>query len=95
MTLRISCSHSEQKEYPTTLCNALFVRSFTLKTLPIFLLLIALTGCKRPVQRFVPMGDDTALDTKTGRRCSPDPMLDPSRKPQDQYPLCYDLYKEW
>jgi hypothetical protein len=64
-----------------------------MKTIPILLLLALATGCQRPVQRFVPMSDNTALDTKTGRRCNPDPRLDLNRKPEDQYPLCYDLYK--
>jgi hypothetical protein len=59
----------------------------------------------RPVQRFTRMADDTALDTKTGRRC------DPSTAPFVQglpagatverldgdadLPYCSDLYKDF
>jgi hypothetical protein len=64
-----------------------------MKILPILLLLLVTIGCQRPVQRFVPMNDNTALDTKTGRRCNPDPAQPTDRSPDSLLPLCYDLYK--
>ncbi|MGA3161336.1 MAG: hypothetical protein ABSC77_08965 [Terracidiphilus sp.] len=60
-----------------------------MKILPIFLLLIAATGCCQPYQRFIPAQDGVALDTKTGRYCYPGPKNNPTT-----LPLCYDLYKE-
>ena len=50
--------------------------------------MLLLSGCCRPVQRFVPSGDGLALDTKTGRACRSDPHAG------NNLPLCYDLYKE-
>jgi hypothetical protein len=66
-----------------------------MKALPIFLLLIALTGCCRSYQRFVSVPEGFyALDTKTGRACNPFPN-DPKNFPEfaSRLPLCYDLYK--
>lgn len=63
-----------------------------MKTIPIFLLLVVLTGCERPSQRFVPASPDVSgvlVDTKTGRLCDGGP---PERH-SGPLPLCYDLYK--
>lgn len=51
------------------------------------LLLLVAAGCSKPVQRFVPLPDGLALDTKTGRECRADPHA------INNLPLCYDLYK--
>jgi hypothetical protein len=64
-----------------------------MKILPIFLLLIAATGCCRPYQRFIPSsasGGAVLVDTKTGRLCDGGP----SDHRNAALPLCYDLYKE-
>jgi hypothetical protein len=64
------------------------------------LILLCLTGCAKPGQRFVPIvvpgyHDDAAgavspsvfvLDTKTGQYCNGSP------KQSSVFPLCYDLY---
>jgi hypothetical protein len=68
------------------------------------LVLVGLTGCSRPVQRFVPLvvpayhddaagsvsPDIMALDTKTGRACNP---FMPRKGQSSTLPLCYDLFK--
>jgi hypothetical protein len=65
------------------------------------LLLVGLTGCAKPIQRFVPVvvpgyhdealgevaPDALILDTKTGQWCKG------SDKAKSALPLCYDLYK--
>ena len=58
-----------------------------MKALPIFLLLIAITGCCRSYQRFVSVEPGVVLDTKTGRYCNP------AANSPNALPLCYDLYK--
>jgi hypothetical protein len=58
-----------------------------MKILLLFLLLFGLAGCAKPVQRFTPLPDGLALDTKTGRDCRADPHAG------NALPLCYDLYK--
>jgi len=57
--------------------------------------LIALAGCCRPVQRFVPTGDGMALDTKTGQQCMTIPRtadLTQQLKEGGSGVFCYDLY---
>jgi hypothetical protein len=54
---------------------------------PLLLLLSLAAGCAQPVQRFAPLPDGLALDTKTGRDCRADPHAG------NALPLCYDLYK--
>ena len=61
-----------------------------MKMLAVSVLLLFLVGCCRPSQRFVPMGDNAALDTKTGRACNPFTL----KTGPVTLPLCYDLYKE-
>ena len=58
-----------------------------MKTLLLSLLLVGLVGCAKPVQRFAPLPDGLALDTKTGRDCRADPHA------INALPLCYDLYR--
>lgn len=59
-----------------------------MKILPLFLFLIAITGCCRSYQRFVPVGASAVvLDTKTGRYCNP------VANSPNALSLCYDLYK--
>lgn len=70
-----------------------------MKTVVLCLVLIGLSGCSKPIQRFVPvvvpgyhddLGDEPAatfvLDTKTGQYCNGGP------KQLSVFPLCYDLY---
>ena len=59
---------------------------------------------RRPVQRFTRMADDTALDTKSGRRCDPAPPAVVQGLPAGAtierldgttyLPYCADLYTE-
>ncbi len=65
-----------------------------MKIIFLFLVPMLLDGCARPVQRFVPVEDRLALDTKTGRYCNPDPEKPDPSSPRGRFPLCYDLYKE-
>jgi hypothetical protein len=58
-----------------------------MKVSALCLLLLALSGCSKPIQRFAPLPDGLALDTKTGRDCRANPLNGTS------LPLCYDLYK--
>ncbi len=58
-----------------------------MKILLLSLLLIVAVGCSRPIQRFAPLPDGLALDTKTGRDCKADPHAG------NNLPLCYDLFK--
>lgn len=55
------------------------------------LLLVCATGCSKPAQRFVPLGENAALDTKTGRACNPFPQ---GKGGPTTLPFCHDLYKE-
>ena len=64
------------------------MRQMKIATAIIFV--VVMTGCSRPVQRFIPMGDNAALDTKTGRACNPFPQ----GKGPTTLPYCHDLYKE-
>ncbi len=64
-----------------------------MKSVAVFLILITLSGCGHPSQRFVPVGEGgMALDTKTGQQCFSLPkkeLTDPGN-----FPYCYDLYKD-
>lgn len=62
-----------------------------MKILAVALLFVLASGCGRPAQRFVPMADNTALDTKTGRRCNPDPAQPKDVPADQQLPLCTSL----
>jgi hypothetical protein len=53
------------------------------------LLLLGVAGCSKPIQRFVPLGDNAVLDTKTGRACNPYS----AKTGPVQLPLYYDLFK--
>jgi hypothetical protein len=67
-----------------------------MKILLVSAFLVLLTGCQRPVQRFVPLGavEGQALDTKTGQACYVY-QKDPGDKgPAADLPACYDLYKQ-
>ena len=71
---------------PTRLIGAIFI-------------LLALSGCEHPYQRFIPISSDNssfALDTKTGKKCLTEPAkLDLIKQAQEVgYPFCIDLYKE-
>jgi hypothetical protein len=80
------------------------VRSLLGKAVWIACLVMAVSGCERSYQRFVPYSDsvNTALDTKTGRICFTYPvkLTETSQSRQQMIaqgeilPLCYDLYKE-
>lgn len=72
-------------------------RSLVTKTACAALVLLGISGCERPYQRFIPCGDNmnTALDTKTGQICLTWPKKDISEgAPAASFPRCYDLYKE-
>jgi len=61
-------------------------------------ILLALSGCERPYQRFIPISSDNssfALDTKTGKKCLTEPAkLDLIQQAKETgYPFCIDLYK--
>ena len=66
-----------------------------MKILATLLLLFLVTGCQRPAQRFVPMGNDNgiALDTKTGLACNSYPKEPGDTGPPNHLPICYDLFK--
>jgi hypothetical protein len=53
-------------------------------------LLVYSMGCAHPAQRFVPLGDNAALDTKTGGACNPFPL----GKGPVTLPYCSDLYRQ-
>ena len=59
------------------------------------LTLIAVSGCAKPVQRFVPIGQGMTLDTKTGLDCLSFPKEDvPTEYERGHYPMCVDLYHQ-
>lgn len=62
-------------------------------------ILLALSGCEHPYQRFIPISSDNtsfALDTKTGKKCLTEPVkLDLIQQAKETgYHFCIDLYKE-
>ncbi len=60
----------------------------------LLLVVVMLTGCCRPTQRFVPTSTiELALDTKTGQECITYPKGVLAKGDLDTFPYCIDLYK--